>query len=214
MRRSTSPISSPVVAKKIASLARDATKTTAEIRGSEAADTRAGSAEVMKSLPGELPRRLWIAAETLVVVMTGEVGMTVMAGTVGETDVLEEKMITLDALCRMCKAHLAAVVQSKASLHPHRLRLARHLHQSGSVARHAATTSPSTTDAAVAVAGAATLEARGVKMTATEEAVGPAARTISCSLREQTVENADTRMDLEVRHQGTSTRRGDAVGGR
>lgn len=213
-RQPTSPISSLLVAKTTVSLAQDATKTTAGMQDSEAADTQVESAEVMKSLPGELLHRLWRTAEILVVATTGGAGMTVTAGTVDATDVLEEKTITLDARCRMCKAHSAAVVQSRASLHLHRLRLARHLHQSGSVARHAATTSPSTTDAAVAVAGAATLEARGVKMTATEEAVGPAARTISCSLREQTVENADTRMDLEVRHQGTSTRRGDAVGGR
>ena len=213
-RPPTSPISSLLVAKKIVSLVRDATKTTAEMRGSEAVDTRVESAGVMKSLPGEVLHRLWRTAEILVVATTGGAGMTVTAGTVDATDVLEEKTITLDAHCRMCKAHSAAVVQSKASRHLRPRRLARHLHQNGSVAHHVATTNLLTTDAAVAVVEAATSEAQGVKTIAMVEAVDPAARMISCSRRERTVGNAGTRTGLEVRHQGTSTRRGDAVGGR
>lgn len=214
MRRLTSPISSLLGAKTVVNLARDATKTTAEMRDSEAADTRAGSAEATKSLPGELLNRLWTTAEILVVATTGGAGTTVTAETVDAIDALAEKMITLDAHCRMCKARSAAVVQSKANLHLHRRRLARHLRQSGSVALRAVTTSPSTTDAAAAVAEAAILGAQGVRTTATEEAAGPAVRTISCSLRERTVGSADTRMGLVVPRQETSTRRGDAVGGR
>ena len=215
MRQPTNPISSQLVAKTTVSLAQDATKRTAEMQDSEAADTRAESAEVTKSLPGEVLRRLWRTAEILAVATTGGAGMTVTAGTVDATDVLEEKTTTLDARCRMCKARSAAVVQSKASLHLHPRRLARHLHQSGSVAHHAATTKPSTIDEVVAVvaAAAATSEVQGVKMTATEEVVDQVARTTSCSRRGRTVGNADTRTDLEVPHQETSTRRGDAVGG-
>ena len=132
----------------------------------------------MKSRQGELSHKLWITAETLVVATTGEAVMTVTAGTVDATDVLEEKTITLDAHCRMCKARSAAVVQSKANPHLHRPRLARHLHQSGNVAHRAATFNLSTTDAAVAVAEAAISGAQGVKTTATEEVVDQAARTI------------------------------------
>lgn len=141
--------------------------------------------------------------------------MTAMAGTVDATDVLEEKMNTLDAHCRMCKAHLAAVVRSKASLHLHRRRLARHRHQNGSVALRAETTSPSIVDVAVEVAEAeaAISGVQGARMTATEEAAGLAVKTISCSRREQTVESAGTRMGLDPRKE-TSTRRGDAVGGK
>jgi hypothetical protein len=215
MRPATSPIYSLLVVKTTVSLARDVTKRTAETQDSEAADTQAGSAEVMKSRLGEVPHRLWTTAETLVAAaMTGEAGMTATAGTVDAIDVQEEKTNTLDAHCRMCKARSAAVVQSKANLHLHRRRLARHLRQSGSVALRAVTTSPSTTDAAAAVAEAAILGAQGVRTTATEEAAGPAVRKISCSLRERTVGSADTRMGLVVPRQETSTRRGDAVGGR
>ena len=213
MRRPTSPIYSLLVAKRTVSLARDATKTTVGMQDSEAADTRVGSAEAMKSLPGELLLRLWTTAEILVVATTGEAGMTVMVGTVDATDVLEEKRITLDVHCRMCKAHLAAVVQSKANLHLHLRHLARHLHQNGSVVHHAATTNPSITDAVVVVVAVAISEARGVRTTATEEVVDQAARTISCSHRERTVGNADTRTGLADPRQETSTRRGDAVGG-
>src|SRR4051794_36274404 len=63
MRLATSPICSLLVARTTVSLARDATKTTVEKQDSEAADTRAGSAEVMKSLPGEHLHRLWKTAE-------------------------------------------------------------------------------------------------------------------------------------------------------
>lgn len=210
MRQPTSPISSLLVVKTIVSLARDATKMTAETQDSEAADTRAGSAEVTKSLLGELFRRLWITAEILAVATTGGAGMIV----VDATDVLGEKTTTLDAHCQMCKARLAVVGQFKASLHLHRPRLVHHLHQNGSVAHHAATTNPSTTDAVVAVAEAATSEARGVKMTVTEEAVGLAVKTISCSRREEMVGNAGMRTGLVGPRQEISTRRGDAAAGR
>ena len=213
MRQPTSPISSLLVVKTIVSLAQDATKMTAETQDSEAADIRAGSAEGMKSLPGELLRRLWITAEILVVATTGGAGTIVTAGMVDATDVLGEKTTTLDAHCQMCKARLAVVGQFKASLHLHRHRLVHHLHQNGSVAHHAATTNPSTTDAVVAVAEAATSEARGVKTTVTEEAVGLAVKTISCSRREM-VGNAGMRTGLAGLRQETSTRRGDAVAGR
>jgi hypothetical protein len=213
MRPATSPISFPLVEKTTVSLAQDATKTTAEMSDNEAADTRAGSAEVMRSRPGELLPRLWITAETLVAAMTGEAATNAVAGTVDATDVPEEKMNTLDARSRMCRAHLAAVGQSKANLHLHLLRPARHLHQNGSVALPVVITNPSTTDAAVAVVEAAILEAQGVRRIATE-AVGPAVRTISCSHRERTAGNAGMRMALVGPRQGTLTRRGDAVGGR
>jgi hypothetical protein len=214
MRQATSPTSFLLVEKTTVSLAQDATKTSAEMSDSEAADTRAGSAEVMRSHPGELLHRLWIIAETLVVATTGEVGMTVMAGMVGATDVLGEKMNTLDARSRMCRARLAAVGQSKASLLLHRRRLARHLHQNGSVALRAVTTSPSTTGVVAAVVAAAAIsEARGARTTATE-AVGLVVRMISCSRKERTVGNAGMRMDLVGLRPATSTRRGDAVGGR
>jgi hypothetical protein len=215
MRPETSPIYSLLVVKTTVSLARDATKTTVETPDSEAAGTRAGSAEVMRSHPGELLHRLWTTAETLVAAMTGGAATTETAGMVDATDVLEETMSTLDARFRMCRAHLVAVGQSKANLHLHLLRLARHLHQNGSVALRAVTTSPSTTDAAVAVvvAAAAISEARDARTTATE-AVGLAVRMISCSRRERTVGNAGTRMVLVGPRQETSTRRGDVVGGR
>lgn len=216
MRPATSPTYSLLVVKTTVSLARDATKTTVETSDSEAADTRAGSAEVMRSRPGELLHRLWTTAETLVAAMTGEAATTAVAGTVDATDVPEEKMNTLDARSRMCRAHLAAVGQSKANLHLHLLRLARHLHQNGSAALRVVTTSPSTTDVAAAVvaaAAAAISEAQDARTTATV-AAGLAAKTISCSRREQTVANAGTRMVLVGPRQETSTRRGDVVGGR
>jgi hypothetical protein len=214
MRPATSPISFLLVEKTTVSLAQDATKTIAEMSDNEAADTRAWSAEVMRSHPGELPPRLWITSETLLVATTGGAAMTVMAGTVDATDVLEEKMTTLDARSRMCRAHLAAVGQSKANLHLHLLRLARRLHQNGSVALRVVTTSPSTTDVVAAVVAAAAIsEARDARTTVTV-AVGLAARTISCSRREQTVGNVGMRMVLVGPRQGTSTRREDAVGGR
>lgn len=180
----------------------------------EAADTQAESAEAMKSLPGEVPHRLWRTAETLVVVTTEEVGMIVTAGTVDVIDVLEEKMSTLDVHSPMCKAPLAAAVRFKASLHLHHHRLAHHLHQNGSVALRAVTTSLLTTDAAAAVVAAAILEAQGAKTTATAEVVGLAAKTTSCNRKERTAENAGTRKGLEDLRQEISTRRGDAVGGR
>ena len=144
---------------------------------------------------------------------TGGAGTIVTAGMVDATDVLGEKTTTLDAHCQMCKARLAVVGQFKASLHLHRPRLVRHPHQNGSVAHHAATTNPSTTDAVVAVAEAATSEAQGVKMTVTGEGVGLAVKTISCSRREM-VGNAGMRTGLAGPRQETSTRRGDAVAGR
>lgn len=216
MRPATSPIYSLLVVKTTVSLARDVTKRTAETQDSEAADTQAGSAEVMKSRLGEVPHRLWTTAETLVAAaMTGEAGMTATAGTVDAIDVQEEKTNTLDAHCRMCKAPLAAAVQFKANLRLHPRLLARHPRQNGSAALRAVTTSPSTTDAAAAAAeAAATSEARGVKTTATAEAVGLAAKTTSCSRRERTAGNAGTMKGLVDPRQETLIRRGDAAGGR
>ena len=216
MRLAISPICSLLVAKTTASLERDATKRTVETPDNEVADTRAGSAEAMRIRPGEVPHRLWITAETLVAAaMTGEVGMIVMAETVDAIDVPGEKTTTLDARYRMCKARLAAVVLSKANLHLHHHRLAHHPHQNGSVALRVATTSRSTTDAAVAVAPAAAIsEAQGVRTIAMEEAVGLAAKKTSCSRRERTAGNAGTMKGLVDPRQGISIRRGDAVGGR
>jgi len=208
MRQPTNLTSSLLAVKTTVSLARGATKRIAETQDSEAADTRVVSVGVMKSRPGEFRHKLWTTAEILLVAMTGEAAMTVTEGMVDAIDVLEEKMNTLGARCQTCKARLAAAVQSKASLHLHRRRPARHLHKTGSVAHHAATTNPLTTDVVAVLVAAAISEAQGVKTTATE-AVGPAVRMILCSRKERTGGNAGTRM---LRQQ-ISTRRGDAAGG-
>jgi hypothetical protein len=188
-------------------------KTTAETSGSEAADTRAESAEVTTSHLGEARHKLWTAPEILHVEMKGEAGMSETAEKEDVIDVLEEKKSTLAVPCLMSKTRLP-VDQCQVSLHLHRRRTVRLPRKNGSVGLRAAKIKHSTTDVEAEEAAAATSEALDVKTIAMEEAVDPAAKMISCSSQAWTAGSAGTRTLLDQGRRAVSTRKGDGAGDR
>jgi hypothetical protein len=186
-------------------LARDATRMTAETRDREAADTQAESAEVMTNHLGEVRHRLWTTQEILHVEMKGEAGMSEMAEMEDVTDALEEKTSTLAVHCLIFKTRLP-VDQCRVSHHLHRRRTVRLPRKNGSVVLRAATIKLSTTDVAA--------EAVDVKTIAIQEAVDLAAKMISCNSQAWTAGSAGMRTLLDQGRRTVSTRRGGGAGDR